>query len=292
MARATSEDAAAGLPDETFPPEDVELGLFDPSPLELPPAERIERARRAEAAALEVPGIDNSQGASWGSGEGSLLLANTRGFMGGYRTSSVSLSVVPQAERDGQMERDHWYTTGRGLAGPREPRAGGAQGRGAHAAAARRAAGEDRRGAGGVRSRDRGRDPGHAVRGDLGLRRVPQRDLPEGPPRAAGRLAARHAGRRRPPHARPRLAPVRRRGPADAAQPADRSGRAALLAVRRVLRAQDRGEADGHGAARRRRRPGGGRVEPLLRARARARPRRSSPRPGAGSTSPTSSAPA
>jgi len=115
MARATSEDAAAGLPDETFPPEPIELGLFDPSPLELPPAERIDRAKRAEAAALAVPGIDNSQGASWGSGEGSLLLANTNGFMGGYRSSSVSLSAVPQAERDGQMERDHWYTTGRGL---------------------------------------------------------------------------------------------------------------------------------------------------------------------------------
>ena len=27
----------------------------------------------------------------------------------------MSLSVVPVAERDGQMERDYWYTTGRGL---------------------------------------------------------------------------------------------------------------------------------------------------------------------------------
>jgi PmbA protein len=115
MARVTSEDPAAGLPDEMVPPEDVELGLFDPSPLELPPGERIERARKAEAAALEVPGISNSQGASWGSGEGSVVLATSRGFLGGYRTSSVSLSVVPQAEKDGQMERDHWYTAGRGL---------------------------------------------------------------------------------------------------------------------------------------------------------------------------------
>jgi PmbA protein len=121
MARATSEDAAAGLPDETFPPEDVELGLYDPSPLELPATERIERARRAEAAALAVPGIGNSQGASWGSGEGSVVLASTRGFMGGYRTSSVSLSAVPQAERDGQMERNHWYTAGRGLADLESP---------------------------------------------------------------------------------------------------------------------------------------------------------------------------
>ena len=115
MARVTGEDPAAGLPDELAPPEDVELGLHDPSPRELPTAERIDRARRAEAVALETPGIVNSQGASWGSGEGSVVLANTLGFLGGYRSSSVSLSVVPQAERDGQMERDYWYTAGRGL---------------------------------------------------------------------------------------------------------------------------------------------------------------------------------
>jgi PmbA protein len=115
MARATGEDPAAGLPDETPPPDDVDLGLFDPSALELPTDERIDRARRAEAVALATPGIVNSQGGSWSSGEGSVVLANTRGFLGGYRTSSVSLSVVAQASRDRQMERDYWYTAGRGL---------------------------------------------------------------------------------------------------------------------------------------------------------------------------------
>ena len=121
MARATGEDPAAGLPDELVPPEDVELGLFDPSPAELPTDERIERARRAEAVALATPGIVNSQGGSWGQGDGHVVLANTLGFCGGYRSSSVSLSVVPQAERDGQMERDYWYTTGRGLADLQSP---------------------------------------------------------------------------------------------------------------------------------------------------------------------------
>ncbi len=115
MARVTGEDAAAGLPDETPAPEEPELGLFDPSPAALPTDERIDRARRAEAIALATPGITNSQGASWASGENDVLLANSNGFLGGYRTSSVSLSVVPQAERDGQMERDYWYAAGRGL---------------------------------------------------------------------------------------------------------------------------------------------------------------------------------
>ena len=116
MARVTGEDPAAGLPDEMVPAEEIDLGMFDPSPAALPTAERIERARRAEAAALEAsPEITNSQGGTYASGEDAVVLANSRGFLGSYRSSSVSLSVVPVAERDGAMERDYWYTTGRGL---------------------------------------------------------------------------------------------------------------------------------------------------------------------------------
>ena len=116
MARVTGEDPAAGLPEEMVPPEDLDLGLHDPSPAALPTVERIERARRAEAAALAVsPEITNSQGGSYASDEDTVVLANTMGFMGTYRSSSVSLSVVPVAERGEQMERDYWYTTGRGL---------------------------------------------------------------------------------------------------------------------------------------------------------------------------------
>jgi PmbA protein len=116
IARATGEDPAAGLPDEMVPPEPVDLGMYDPSPGVLPTPERIERARVAEAAALEAsPEITNSQGATFSSGEDEIVLANTLGFLGGYRSSSVSLSVVPVAERAGEMQRDYWYTAGRGL---------------------------------------------------------------------------------------------------------------------------------------------------------------------------------
>jgi PmbA protein len=122
MARVTGEDPAAGLPDEVAPAEALDLGLFDPSPAALPTAERIERARRAEAAALEASAeITNSQGATYASGEDAVVLANSRGFSGQYRTSSVSLTVVPVAQRDGAMERDYWYTMGRGLADLESP---------------------------------------------------------------------------------------------------------------------------------------------------------------------------
>jgi len=122
MARVTGEDAAAGLPDEAPPAEEIDLGLFDPSPAALPTKERIERARRAEAAALSAsPEITNSQGGTYGSDEGFVVLANTNGFMGWYRSSGVALSVVPVAERDGHMERDYWFTNGRGLGDLLEP---------------------------------------------------------------------------------------------------------------------------------------------------------------------------
>jgi PmbA protein len=122
MARVTGEDAAAGLPDEAPPAEEIDLGLFDPSPAALPTRERIERARRAEAAALATsPEITNSQGGTYGSDEGFVVLANTNGFMGSYRSSGVALSVVPVAQRNGSMERDYWYTNGRGLGDLLEP---------------------------------------------------------------------------------------------------------------------------------------------------------------------------
>lgn len=117
MARVTGEDPAAGLPDEAPPAEQLDLAIFDPSPAALPAAQRIEQAQRAEAAAFAAsPEITNSQGASFSVDESGVVLANTLGFLGAYRSSSVSLSVVPVAERDGQMQRDYWYTAGRGLA--------------------------------------------------------------------------------------------------------------------------------------------------------------------------------
>jgi PmbA protein len=116
MARATGEDPAAGLPEDVTPAEPVELGLHDPSPAALPTEDRIERARRAEATALAASAeIVNSDGGHYGSGEDSVVLANSLGFLGSYRSSAVSLSVVPVGQRDGQMERDYWYTSGRGL---------------------------------------------------------------------------------------------------------------------------------------------------------------------------------
>jgi len=50
-----------------------------------------------------------------------VLLANSLGFLGSYRSSSCSLSVVPLAEKEGQMERDYWYSSAHGPGGLLSP---------------------------------------------------------------------------------------------------------------------------------------------------------------------------
>ncbi len=118
LARATSEDPYAGLP------EPVELGAYDggldlyfEDVAALPTAARIEMARRAERAALDAdPRIVNSEGAAFDSSSGRRALANSRGFSGEYRRSTCSLYAVPVARDDGGMQRDYWYTIARSLA--------------------------------------------------------------------------------------------------------------------------------------------------------------------------------
>ena len=116
MARATSEDPAAGLPDEVEPIDIAaeSLEMYDASLEEVSTQARIDDAREAEQASFDASDeITNSQGASYASDTGSVALANSLGFRGSYRSSSASLSVVPIAQRNGAMERDYWYSAAR-----------------------------------------------------------------------------------------------------------------------------------------------------------------------------------
>ena len=76
-------------------------------------AERIEWARRAEAAALAAdPRITNSDGGSFDVSTGRKALANSRGFVGSYRTSYAGVSAAPLAiDADGKMQRDGWWSS-------------------------------------------------------------------------------------------------------------------------------------------------------------------------------------
>lgn len=113
IARFTAEDACAGLADKDLmvrsPPD---LDLAHPWPLT---AERaIEIAKDCEAAALGFdPRINNSEGATLGTHSGLHVYGNTHGFVGGYPTTSHTLSCVVLAGSGENMQRDYWYTSAR-----------------------------------------------------------------------------------------------------------------------------------------------------------------------------------
>ena len=115
LARVTAEDPHAGLPDPGELIERVpELELEDHEGPEPTPEEKIELARRAEAAALAAdPRITNSEGAEYFDRRAHYAYATSHGFARGYSTSSFGLTVAPVAAKDGEMQRDAWYTYAR-----------------------------------------------------------------------------------------------------------------------------------------------------------------------------------
>jgi PmbA protein len=123
LAALTTEDPNAGLPEhEEFGSIATDLKLFSNETAKLPTEERIEMARRAEAAALGAdPRITNSEGGSFDSSVGGRVFANSRGFLGSYRSSSCSISAMPIASENGSMERDYWFTSARNYKGLEDP---------------------------------------------------------------------------------------------------------------------------------------------------------------------------
>ncbi len=107
MARIAPEDKFCGLADPALLAQSVaDLDLFDPAE---PRSEKlVERAKAAEATALETEGITNSQGASASWGRGTIALATSDGFRGAYSSSSSSIgcSVIAGEGADMQVESE------------------------------------------------------------------------------------------------------------------------------------------------------------------------------------------
>lgn len=127
LARVTQRDEHSGLPaPETLAREVPDLDLWDREGHALPVEEKVEWARRAEAAAMAAdPRVQNSEGAEFYDRQAHVAYASTGGFGGRFRASSFALSVTPVAADNGHMERDYWYTSGRALAGLDSPEAVG-----------------------------------------------------------------------------------------------------------------------------------------------------------------------
>jgi PmbA protein len=118
LARVSSEDPFAGLPQrDEFGQLTQDLDLYYDDVYSLPSAERIDYAKRAEHAALEVDTrLTNSDGASFDAATGRKVLANSLGFVGEYKRSYCSVSAVPIAQdTNGAMQRDWWFSSARTL---------------------------------------------------------------------------------------------------------------------------------------------------------------------------------
>jgi PmbA protein len=119
IARFTAEDPAAGLPetDELVTSEAaaVDLDLFHPWAIDADGAADL--ARRCEDAAFATDRrISNSEGGGTSAQQAHFWAGNSRGFRGGYASSRHSISVSPIAQspgKNGDMQRDAWYSSQR-----------------------------------------------------------------------------------------------------------------------------------------------------------------------------------
>jgi PmbA protein len=118
LAKITSEDPNSGIPEPAqLGALTGDLDLYHPDVYSLPGDQRIDYARRAEKAALDLDArIKNSEGGSFDAATGHKVLANSHGFVGEYRRSYCSVATVPIAQADdGAMQRDYWFSVARTL---------------------------------------------------------------------------------------------------------------------------------------------------------------------------------
>lgn len=120
MAREAPPDRYLGLADETLSAEDAaaavaSLDLLDHAPLPSP-EDLLRTAIALEAAALNVDGVDQAEGAGASWRRGALHLATSDGFSAGYVATSHSIGVSAVAGSVGSntgMERDYAFSAAR-----------------------------------------------------------------------------------------------------------------------------------------------------------------------------------
>ena len=111
LSRITAPDDLGGLPEAAALAREIPaLDLDDPTGHDISPEDKIELARRCEAAALGAdPRVTNSEGGDFADRRARYAYATSHGFAAEYATSSFSLSASPVATENGHMQRDSWY---------------------------------------------------------------------------------------------------------------------------------------------------------------------------------------
>jgi PmbA protein len=113
IARYTSEDDCAGLPDaDLLATEFPDLDLYHP--WDLSSEKAIEMAIECEDAARNYhEDISNSEGATISTHKGLSVMGNSLGFLQARLSSRHSLSCSVLAQRGDEMQRDYWYSVAR-----------------------------------------------------------------------------------------------------------------------------------------------------------------------------------
>lgn len=115
LAKITGVDPFAGLPGrKEFGRNGDDLHLYFAEAERLPAEQRIEWARRCEAAALATdPRVTNSKGAGCDVSTSRRVMVNSRGFAGEYRKSYCGFSATPIAQDASGMQSGFWYSSAR-----------------------------------------------------------------------------------------------------------------------------------------------------------------------------------
>lgn len=123
IARFTAEDECADLPEHgllEMAPRDLQMCY----PWLISTEDAVVLAQRAESAAFAVdPRITNSEGASVQAQQSHFVMANSRGFIGGYPYSRHTMSIAPIAGKGAKMQRDDWYSSVRNVKNMAKPEA-------------------------------------------------------------------------------------------------------------------------------------------------------------------------
>ena len=110
MAREAPENPFAGLAPAELLARDGLPDIQSEDNRQGSPETMRSRALEAEQAALGVPGVTNSTGASASDSAGTMALATSAGFCGAYRTTGHSVSAGVIAGEGSSMQRDHaWH---------------------------------------------------------------------------------------------------------------------------------------------------------------------------------------
>ena len=110
--KITPEDELNSLPDKNLHFNgDKNLDLFDETYLEN--SEKIDFIKEAEEEAFSNKQIVNTNGSGFSQNKSNFILANTNGFMDGYKTSQFTAYCEVVSKENGSMERDYEYSSKR-----------------------------------------------------------------------------------------------------------------------------------------------------------------------------------